>query len=286
MIGWLIASVRWAILLGALSLLVGVDAARAADLLDQIKQKGEITIATEARLPPFEFVDDGKIVGYDPDLMADVLEEMPGVRLNQLDLPWQGILAGLDAGKFDYVVTAVTATKERVERYAMSPPISFASVDFVKRVGDKSIMEPEDVVGKVVGAQTGSGPLQALQAYDKELTQKFGKGIAKIIDYVEYTEAYADLTNGRVDAVVQSIPNALYLLKRRPGVFDVVEPGFGPKKYYGWAGRKDPDSATLVKFFDDGIVRLNKSGRMAEFQKKWFGYTMDVPAGPMPPPEQ
>ena len=94
-----------------------------ADLLDQIKQRGEIVIATEARLPPFEFVENGKIVGYDADLMAAVMLKLPGVKINQLDLPWQGILAGLDAKKFDYVITAVTATKERVQRYAMSLPL-------------------------------------------------------------------------------------------------------------------------------------------------------------------
>jgi polar amino acid transport system substrate-binding protein len=272
-----------ALLLGGALLAPG--AAR-ADLLDQIKQKGEITIATEARLPPFEFVENGKIVGYDADLMAEVLKGLPGVRVNQLDLPWQGILAGLDAKKFDYVVTAVTATKERVQRYALSLPISLASVDFVKRAGDTSIMKPQDVVGRIVGAQTGSGPLQALQLYDKELSQQLGKGVAKIVDYVDYSEAYADLTNRRVDAVVQSIPNALYLLKRRPGLFEVVEPGFGPKKYYAWAGRKDADSASLAKFFDDGIARLNTSGKMTELQKKWFGYVMDVPADKLPDPEQ
>lgn len=257
-----------------------------ADLLDQIKQRGEIVIATEARLPPFEFVENGKIVGYDADLMAAVMSKLPGVKINQLDLPWQGILAGLDAKKFDYVITAVTATKERVQRYAMSLPVSFASVDFVKRAGDKSIMNPEDVVGKIIGAQTGSGPLQAFELYNKELIQKHGKGVAKVVDYVDYSEAYADLSNRRVDAVVQSIPNALYLLKRRPGLFEVVEPGFGPTKYYAWAGRKDADSASLAKFIDEQLAQLNKNGEMAELQKKWFGYTMNVPSDKLPDPEQ
>ncbi len=257
-----------------------------ADLLDQIKQRGEIVIATEARLPPFEFVENGKIVGYDADLMAAVLSQLPGVKVNQLDLPWQGILAGLEAKKFDYVITAVTVTKERAQRYAMSLPVSLASVDFVKRAGDESIMKPEDVIGKTVGAQTGSGPLQAFELFNKELIEKHGKGVAKLVDYVEYSEAYADLANGRIDAAVQSVPNALYLLKRRPGLFEVVEPGFGPKKYYSWAGRKDADSASLTKFVDEQIAQLNRNGKMAELQKKWFGYTMDVPSDKLPEPEQ
>ena len=55
------------------------------DLLARIKQKKEIVIATEARLPPFEFVDNGKIAGYDEDLLNEVLKDLPGVQLHQID---------------------------------------------------------------------------------------------------------------------------------------------------------------------------------------------------------
>ncbi|MGH7716653.1 MAG: transporter substrate-binding domain-containing protein, partial [Vulcanimicrobiaceae bacterium] len=252
------------------------------DLLARVKQQKVITIATEARLPPFEFVENGQIVGYDKDVLTEVLKDLPGVQLHQIDLPWQGILPGLDAKKFDYVVTAVTITKARADRYAMSPPVALASTDFVKRIGDTSITKPEDVVGKIVAGQTGSAPMAAVQAYNDELVKKTGKGAAKVVGYVAYDEAYADLVNGRVDAVGQTVPNALYLVKRRPGIFAVVEPGFGPKKFYAWCGRKDADSASLAKFFDDEISKLRTSGKLAELQKKWFGYEMPVPAQATP----
>jgi polar amino acid transport system substrate-binding protein len=45
-----------------------------------------------------------------------------------------------------------------------------------------------------------------------------------------------------------------------------------------------PDSVSLVRFFSDGLAALNRSGRMAELQRKWFGFTMDVPADKMPEP--
>jgi polar amino acid transport system substrate-binding protein len=271
--------------LAGLGLLLLSQHAR-ADLLDNIKQRGEIVVATEARLAPFEFVENGKIVGYDPDLLALILQDLPGVKLKQLDLPWQGVLPGLEAKKFDYVVTAVTITKERLQHYALSLPVSLASVTLMKRAADTSINKPEDIVGKVIGSQTGSAPYQALEILNKEVTQKTGKGAASLKDYVDFNEAYADLANGRIDAVVQAIPNALFVMKQRPGIFAVVEPGFGPKKYFSWAGRKDADSAGLIAFFNDGIAKLNKNGKMEELQKKWFGYEMKVPADHVPEPEQ
>jgi polar amino acid transport system substrate-binding protein len=87
-----------------------------------------------------------------------------------------------------------------------------------------------------------------------------------------------------VDAVVNSLPNLAPLVKERPETFAIGLPPFGPATYFAWVGRKDEDSASLVKFISDGIVRLNKNGRMAELQKKWFGFTMDVPADEFRPP--
>ena len=46
------------------------------------------------------------------------------VELNQLDLPWQGILPGLLAKKFDFVATSVSVTEERVKKYAYTVPIA------------------------------------------------------------------------------------------------------------------------------------------------------------------
>src|SRR5690606_38074353 len=98
-----------------------------ADLLATVKERGVLTVATEARFPPFEFVKDGKIVGYSSDIMEHILKELPNVEYKQLDLPWQGILPGLAAKRFDYVVTSVTATKERYEKYHLSLPIADAT---------------------------------------------------------------------------------------------------------------------------------------------------------------
>ncbi|MDE0390696.1 MAG: ABC transporter substrate-binding protein, partial [Rhodospirillales bacterium] len=62
----------WAVALGAAiaaSLAFSASPAN-ADLLDEIKQRGEFIVGTEARFPPFEFVEDGEIVGYSTDIMA------------------------------------------------------------------------------------------------------------------------------------------------------------------------------------------------------------------------
>ena len=252
-----------------------------ADLLEEIKQRGEFIVGTEARFPPFEFVEDGEIVGYSTDIMAHIMKALPGVKLTRLDLPWQGILPGLAAARFDYVVTSVTVTKERYEKYALSLPIADATMALVKRKGDDSINAPEDIAGHAVGSQAGSAQLQALEAFARGLP---GEGVEEIETYVDFNEAFADLAAGRISAVCNSLPNLLELVRTRPDTFELVLPTFGPKKYFSWAGRRDAESASLAAFIDGQLADLNRSGVLTELQKKWFGGPMDLPADELPVP--
>lgn len=260
----------------ALALTLAAGPVAAADLLASVEAKGTLTVGTEARFPPFEFVENGKIVGYSADVMAEVMKALPGVRLERLDLPWQGILPGLAAGRFDYVVTSVTATKERFDTYHLSAPIADATMAVLKRKGDTEISKPEDVAGKPVGSQAGSAQLKALETLAAELKAK-GTPVSGISTYTDFGEAYADLAAGRIRAVVNSLPNLLEAARRRPDVFEVVTPTFGPKTYFAWAGRKSADDAALNALIDAELVKLNTSGKLAELQKKWFGAPMDLP---------
>lgn len=259
--------------------------AHSADLLERIKADKAITIATEARYAPFESVENGKIVGYDVDLMNHILSNnLPGVEVKQLDLPFQGILPGLDAKKFDFVVTAVTVNKQRMDHFAFTVPIAESTVALLKRDNDSTINTLEDLSGKVVGSQAGSGQLQVLQAFDEKLKASGKPGIKEIKQYVSFDEAYADLANKRLDGVAQSLANLGPLIKTRPGVFTTLKPMLGPTTYFGWVGRQGDDSATLVKLFSDGISEANRDGTMKALQQKWFGFVMDVPADQMPAP--
>lgn len=267
----------------AVALLLHAASPARADLLDDIKRRGAMTIATEARFAPFEYVEGGKIVGYATDLWAEVAAKLPGVRVERLDLPWQGILPGLAAGRFDFVVTSVTMTRERVERYAFTVPIAEATVALAVRKGG-TVSKPEDIAGKVVGSQAGSAQLQALRDYDERLKREGGRGVSGIREYVDFNEAYADLGAGRIQAVAQSLPNLAPLVKQRGDVFAIVQQTIGPRTFFGWVGRKDEASAGLVKLVSDTLAELNRSGKMAELQRKWFGFAMDVPAEPVTDP--
>lgn len=245
----------------------------AQDLLDAVNDRGLLTVGTEARFPPFEFVENGEIVGYSADLMAEVMKALPDVTLERLDLPFQGILPGLAAERFDYVVTSVTVTPERQEAYHLSVPIADATMAVLKLHGDDRIKSPEDISGLAVGAQAGSAQLAALEAFGATLPEA-----PSTSSYTDFSEAYVDLATGRTDAVVNSLPGLLEAARGRPDMFEVVQPTFGPKTYFSWAGRDDAESASLNALIDTELRALASSGRMQELQVKWFGAAMDLPS--------
>jgi polar amino acid transport system substrate-binding protein len=247
----------------------------AQDLLDRIYADGVFTVGTEARYAPHEFIENGEIVGYSADLMKLIMPEMEGVELIRMDLPWQGILPGLERKRFDYVVTSVTATPERIQRYHLSAPVADATMAILKRTGDDRINSPADLAGKITAAQAGSAQLQALETLAAELAAA-GTPVANIRTYVAVDEAYADLGARRVDVVINSLPNVLEAQRVRPDVFSVVGT-FGEPRFFAWAGRADEDSQRLNEFMDQQIQRLNQEGVLNELQNKWFGAAMNVP---------
>ncbi|KAF1021158.1 MAG: L-cystine-binding protein FliY [Paracidovorax wautersii] len=264
---------------------MALGCASAADLLDKVKAQKVLNLGTEAQFAPFEFIENGKIVGYSTDLLELVMHDLPGVKAVRKDVPFQAILPGLAAKKFDFIVTSVTVTKERDDKFAFTVPIAEATVAILKRRDNAALAKPDDLSGKTVGSQAGSAQLQVARDFDRKLKAEGKPGLREIREYTSFDEAYADLAAGRLDAVTQSLSNLGPLVKARADTFAVVQPAIGPKTYYAWVGRKDADSASLVKLFSDGIGKANASGQMSQLQQKWFGFAMQVPADHLPKPE-
>lgn len=257
--------------LAAAAIVLATATAHAQDVLARVKQAGVLKVGTETAFAPFDFIKDGDHVGLNVDLFKEVGKEL-GVKIEWVALPWEGVLPGLEASKFDMVGGPATITKARMERYRFSTPIADASVALLKRAGDNSIMKPADVAGKIVGGGKASAQLAQLVAFVNTLPGK-----TEVREYPGNNEAYADLAAGRIVAVGNSIANIAYVAQQRPDTFAVVKPPFGAKSYFGYIGRKDADSASLMDAVDAAILKMKKDGRLAALQKKWFGDTFDTP---------
>lgn len=246
----------------ALPLLAG--ASKAASL-DEIKQRGLI-VATEDDFRPFEFVKDGKAVGFDNELIEDLKKFAP-FEIKQQILPWTGILAGVSTGKYDAAITAAIITKERKQSLDFTSPIADATHYYLKRKDDKSISSIRDLNGKTVGVQAGSALLARLPELGTMLEKEGGK-LGKVVEYTSYPEAYQDLALGRVDYVVNTVINLQTLVAEKPGVFELGQAVSG-RSFPAWAVAKG--NTELLNFLNTFIAKEKENGRFAELQKKWFG---------------
>ena len=275
------ARARTAIALLAGAAVVGLLAPDSrAGLLDDIKKRKEIVIATEAGYAPFEYVEGGKIVGYHADLLALVMKDLTdqGVKVNQLDLPFASLLAGLQAKKYDMIATALFGTEERAKRFAFTVPTAFGTTGIVTRADNAAITKPDDLDGKTVGAPQATKYLDQMKALSEEFKKKGGKGIKEIKEYASgFTEIYADIENGRIDAAPNGMPNLAVLIKQQPGKYKLAGQ-VGDPTYFAWATRKEDQD--LLEYLNSQMLKLKKAGTFGELQKKWFGFTMDLPDVP------
>jgi polar amino acid transport system substrate-binding protein len=241
--------------------------------LASIKASGELKIGCEAAYVPFTYRQDGKIVGYDVELV-EIFCKTLGVKPNLIDTAWAGVIPSLYAKKFDIIMSAMSYTKERVERVAFSIPYAEASQALLIRAADTgAIKGVKDLNGKIVAIKLGS-PGQILQErINAGLKAAGGAGFKEVRTFDDHPSAYVALAQNRVDTVLNTIPTLAMVLRDAPGRYAMVK-GIGADNWAGIAVRKeDPE---IVTFLNGELTRLKADGTLYKLQEKWFGFRMEL----------
>lgn len=252
--------------------------ASAQSVLESVKAKGKITVATEVAYPPMEFIKDGKVVGYGKDILDLVVADL-GVELEQLQLPWDGILAGVLAKKYDLVATSVAIKKDRVKKYAFTRPLAVAETTLVKRHGDDSMSGLSDVNGKVIGVELGSSQSQEVEVVDAKLKADGSAGFSDIRGFKSTDDMRLALAGGQIDIATIPSFSLAPMQKQRPNTFAKLV-NIGSGTLFAWVAH--PDGADLRDRVNQIINRLEKDGTLAKLQMKWFGFKMDLPEDYLP----
>lgn len=156
----------------------------------------KLKIGTEGAYPPFNSITaDGKLIGFDVDIANALCAQMK-VECEIVTQDWDGIIPALKGGKFDAIIASMTITDERKQqvdftnKYYTTPLALVAPKDSAL-----TSPEPDALKGKTVGAQAST--TQSIYAEDR-----YAKEGATVKLYPTQDEAMADLTTGRLDAVV------------------------------------------------------------------------------------
>lgn len=239
----------------------------------------EITVATEDDYPPYDFLRDGQHVGYNQELLELVTQDAP-FAVRQEILPFQGILTGLAANRYDATNAAVAILEERLRTVDFTMPTTDITNYLIKRRGDP-INSIDDLAGRTVGVQQGSITAKIIAEQVNPRLKAAGKQAARTTEYAAFAEAYQDLENRRVDAVLNNLVALTQVIQAKPNVFEVVEEPVGDQVYAAWAVRKGRED--ILQVFNDGLAKAKADGTLKQLQEKWLGVSFDLPDEPRLP---
>lgn len=253
----------------------------------QAKDWTTVTIATEAAYEPWNLtLPNGEIGGFEPELMADLCARMK-LQCVLKAQDWDGMIPGLQAGKFDVLMDAIVITPEREEVIAFSLPyaatqgvlvaadpelIASAGVasEVVKLTGDAAADKPHIdklrsiLSGKTIGIQSGT-------AYTEFVENNF-KDIATIREYKKSGEHVLDLQAGRIDFAFDDVTFFISALEKPENRsvamvgFKIGGPIWGPGEALGF--RKD--TPELKAKFDEALSAALADGTVKKLSEKWF----------------
>lgn len=162
----------------------------------------ELKIATEAGYPPFEYRNTkGQLEGFDIDIGNELCKRMNRTCV-WIDQSFDSLIPGLQARKFDLANSTMTATEARKKVIDFSTPIYIVPVKLMVKKGSGLEPTPESLKGKRVGVQQGT----TMETYARKNWAP--KGV-DVVAYPSYTNAFVDVTSGRLDATFQEAQSAI-----------------------------------------------------------------------------
>ncbi|GAA5441517.1 transporter substrate-binding domain-containing protein [Deinococcus caeni] len=228
-------------------------------------EKGVLKIGMEGTYAPFTYRDaKGNLTGFDVDIARAVAAKM-GLKAEFVLTEWSGILAGLQANKYDVIVNQVGITAEREKTIGFSRPYAYSSPQIiVKRAGSFNPKTLADLKGKRVGVGLGSN-------FEKSLRDAGG---INVVTYPGAPEYLADLATGRLDAAYNDRLLVGYLIKsqnlpvRGAGVI-------GKPEAVGIAMKKS--NTSLKAAVDRALLQIKADGTYAKISRQWFGQDVSKP---------
>jgi octopine/nopaline transport system substrate-binding protein len=276
-----------AALLKILSFLTLAFASVAAHADD--KKWTHVTIATEGEFRPWNFTKaDGTLDGYEIDLIKYLCAHMK-VECTTVVQSFDGMIPALNAGKFDAIISGMSATPKREEVIAFSESYgttgqTFATLNSgalaqLPLKGEVYSLASDEagaaeavkklapmLKGKTIGVQGSSIAAAFLDKYLKD--------IATIQEYKTTEQHDLDLKAGRVDLIMASTAY-LSTAAAKPGNEDMVLTG--PRFQGGLLGRGSSvglrkSDTELKARFNDAIASAKADGTIKALSDKWFGF--------------
>lgn len=239
----------------------GGDKPAATNLYEQLKAKKVIRVGTEGTYAPFTYHDqknNNVLTGFDVEIAKEVFKRAGIEKVEFVEGPWDSLIAGVDADRYEAVVNQVGINPDRQAKYDFSKPYISSPMVVITKDDNTSIKTIEDIKGKKA-AQT--------------VTSNFGKTAAKYGAEIVSADGFAQtvdlLTSGRAELTLNDRLSFLDYKKQKPDA----------KIKIAATDKETADSGILVKKGSPELVAaINKAldeikadGTYAKISTQFFG---------------
>jgi polar amino acid transport system substrate-binding protein len=230
--------------------------------IEQIMKRGVLRVGMDTFVPWAMKDKTGKYIGFEIDVARKLAEDM-GVKVEFVPTKWGGIIPALLTGKFDVVIGGMGILPKRALKVNFSIPYEYSGMGIVaskKKAAGFDALEDFNSPSIEIACKLGTTAVTATKKYMPK---------AKIRLFDDEAQAYQELRNGNVHAVVGSVPRPAYeAIKYKESLFLPIEGTF-TKEPIGFALRKG-DVDTLA-FFNSWITVVQLEGWLDERHHYWFG---------------
>lgn len=201
----------------------------------------------------------GGVEGFNVDLATEIGKRL-GRKMDIVAQQFSGLIPGMQAGQFDFIVAPTTVTKERAEQMLFVEGYIETDFVFVTKKGTKPVATLDDLKGRTVAVNKGS-------AYDIWARENEAKHGFKVASFGTQPDATQAVLSGQADTTFAGITVLAWAAKQNPQ----IELGYVIKtgSVFSMPFRKD-DTAMRNKV-EEAIECMKLDGSMAKLADKWFG---------------
>jgi L-cystine transport system substrate-binding protein len=239
----------------AVFLVAFAAAASAEDDLAKVKAAGVFRVATEGTYSPFTYHDStGALVGFDVEVAQEIARRL-GVKAQFIEGKWDGLLAGLDANRYDAVINEVTITDARKQKYDFSDPYVVTKPVLVVKTENAKIKAFTDLKGKKVVAD--------LTTTYADLARNNGASV------VSADLPFEVILSGRADAVINDRLFFLDFKKQKPEAPLKIAATWDTPDNQGVIVRKG--NPQLLAAINKALADAKADGSYLKISMKYFG---------------
>lgn len=223
---------------------------------------GPLRTGVDATFAPHAMVKlGGGLQGFNID-MGEELARRLGRKIDIEGTEFSGLVPGLNAKKYDFVLAPVTATPERAKAMLFTEGYLDTDYTFVIKKGAPAIKGMEDLKGKTISVNKGS----AYELWARDNAEKYG---FKYDVYGNNADAVQAVQSGRADANLAGSTVAAWAAKQNPA----VQTTYTIKTGLVWALAFRLDDKAGRDAAGNALKCMKQDGTLGKMAQKWFGFT-------------